>query len=125
MSALHDVVSLVARILMSVIFLSAGFEKITAYGASASYMEAHGIPGTLLPLAIATELGGGLAVLLGIFARWAGLCLAGFCIVTAALFHADPGDQNQMINLMKNLAMAGGFLLLFANGPGRYSVLDK
>jgi putative oxidoreductase len=109
---------------MSVIFLSAGFEKITGYEASAAYMQGHGLPGALLPLAIATELGGGLAVLLGIFSRWAGLLLAGFCLVTAAVFHADFGDQTQSINFMKNLAMAGGFLLLYANGPGRYVVRD-
>jgi putative oxidoreductase len=124
MSATHSLVSLVARILMSVIFLSAGFEKITGYEASAAYMQGHGLPGALLPLAIATELGGGLAVLLGIFSRWAGLLLAGFCLVTAVIFHADFGDQTQSINFMKNLAMAGGFLLLYANGPGKYVVRD-
>lgn len=125
MSSLHDLTSLVARILLSAIFLTFGYEKVADYAASAGYMEGHGLPGALLPLAIATELGGGLAVLLGIFARWAGLLLAGFCIVTAVFFHADFGDQMQKINFMKNLAMAGGLLLLFANGPGRYSVLDK
>jgi putative oxidoreductase len=124
MSETHSLVSLVARILMSIIFIAAGLEKITAYEASAAYMQGHGLPGALLPLAIATELGGGLAVLLGIFSRWAGLLLAGFCLVTAALFHFDLADQTQKIMLMKNLAMAGGLLLLYANGPGRYAIRD-
>jgi putative oxidoreductase len=124
MSETHSLVSLVARILMSIIFISAGLEKITGYEASAAYMQGHGLPGALLPLAIATELGGGLAVLLGIFSRWAGLLLAGFCLVTAALFHFDLADQIQTIMLMKNLAMAGGLLLLYVNGPGRYAIRD-
>ncbi len=127
MASTHDLVSLIARLLIAPIFIMAGFEKITGYAASAGYMEAYGLPGILLPAAIAVELGGGLAVLLGIFSRWAALALAGFCIVAAAIFHtawSGDGGQMQQIMFMKNLAMAGGLLLLFANGPGRYAVRD-
>ncbi len=127
MSSTHDLVSLIARLLIAPIFILAGIEKITGYAGSAGYMESYGLPGILLPAAIAVELGGGLAVLLGIFSRLAALALAGFCIVAAAIFHtAWSGDVGQMqqIMFMKNLAMAGGLLLLFANGPGRYAVKD-
>ncbi|HYD16001.1 MAG TPA: DoxX family protein [Hyphomicrobium sp.] len=127
MTSMHDLTSLVARLLIAPIFIIAGFEKITGYAGSAGYMEAYGLPGMLLPLAILVELGGGLAVLLGIFSRWAALALAGFCIVAAVIFHtawSGDGGQMQQIMFMKNLAMAGGLLLLFANGPGRYAVKD-
>lgn len=121
----HDFASLVARLLIASLFIVFGYEKITGYAGSADYMEAYGLPGFLLPLAIAAELGGGLAILLGIFSRWAALALAGFCIVTALIFHtawSGDGGQGQFINFMKNLALAGGLLLLAANGPGRYAI---
>jgi putative oxidoreductase len=127
MTSMHDLTSLVARLLISPIFILAGIEKITGYAGSVGYLEAYGLPSILLPAAIAVELGGGLAVLLGIFSRWAALALAGFCIVSAAIFHtawSGDGGQMQQIMFMKNLAMAGGLLLLFANGPGRYAVKD-
>ncbi len=123
----HDLASLVARLLIAPLFIVFGFEKITGYASSAGYMEAYGLPGFLLPLAILAELGGGLAVLLGVYSRWAALALAGFCIITALVFHtawSGDGGQGQFINFMKNFALAGGLLLLAANGPGKYAVKD-
>jgi putative oxidoreductase len=127
MTGTHDLASLAARILIASLFIVFGIEKITGYAGSVGYMEAYGLPGVLLPFAIAAELGGGLAILLGVFSRWAALALAGFCIVTALVFHtawSGDGGQGQFINFMKNLALAGGLLLLFANGPGRYVIKD-
>lgn len=123
----HDLTSLVGRALLAALFIVFGFEKITGYAGSAQYMEAYGLPGALLPLAIVAELGGGLAILFGVFSRWAALALAGFCVVTALVFHtawSGDGGQAQFINFMKNLALVGGLLLLAANGPGRYVVKD-
>jgi putative oxidoreductase len=71
---------------------------------------------------IALELGGGLAILAGGFTRWIALALAAFSLVSAALFHADFGDAGQAINFWKNVAMAGGFLMLAAHGAGAYSL---
>jgi putative oxidoreductase len=119
---MHALVGLVARILLSAIFVTAGINKVSGYSGTQAYMEAHGLPGTLLPLVIALEVVGGLAVLLGVFSRYAGLALAAFCLAAAAVFHSDFADQNQMTNFMKNVCMAGGFLLLFANGSGRYAI---
>lgn len=127
MSLNHDLASLAARLLIASLFILFGLEKITGYAGSVAYMEAYGLPGTLLPLAILVELGGGIAILLGLFSRWAALALAGFCIVTALVFHtgwSGDGGQGQLINFMKNLALAGGLLLLAANGPGKYAVTD-
>ena len=119
---MHSLVSLVARILLSAIFVTAGINKVSGYTGTQAYMEAHGLPGALLPAVIALEVIGGIAVLLGIFSRYAGVALAAFCLAAAAVFHRDFADQMQVTNFMKNVCMAGGFLLLFANGPGRYAV---
>jgi putative oxidoreductase len=116
------VLNIAARILMSQIFILSGFQKLTGYASTQQYMASHGIPGALLPLVILTELGGGLALLFGFKARWAALALAGFSVLTALLVHLKPGDQMQMINFMKNLAMAGGLLVLVRCGAGAPSI---
>lgn len=113
---------LAGRALLSVIFIMAGISKIGAYAGTQGYMESMGVPGALLPLVIALEIGGGLAVLLGWQTRLAAFLLAGFCLVSAAIFHANFGDQMQSIMFMKNLAIAGGLLTLFASGAGAWSL---
>ena len=113
--------SLLGRIGLSLIFLISGWGKIAGYAATQGYMESQGVPGALLPLVIALELGGGLAILTGFFTRWFALALAGFTLVAAFLFHANLADQMQAIMFWKNFAIAGGFLLLAANGPGALS----
>jgi len=113
---------LLGRVLMSAIFLMAGASKIGAYTATQGYMESVGVPGALLPLVITLELGGGLAVLLGWQTRFSAFLLAGFCIVSGVIFHANFSDQMQSILFMKNLAMAGGFLFLVAGGAGPWSL---
>ena len=106
------------RVLMSIMFIVEGFEKIPGYAGTQEYMEAHNVPGLLLPLVIAIELGGGLCVFLGLFTRWAAILLAGFCLLAALLFHADFADRMQMIHFMKDITIAGGFPLLAGAGPG-------
>jgi putative oxidoreductase len=110
------------RVLMSVIFITAGISKIGAYTGTQAYMESMGVPGNLLPLVIALEVGAGIAVLVGWQTRISAFLLAGFSVLGAFIFHADFGDQMQSILFMKNLAMAGGLLLLVANGAGDWSV---
>ena len=110
------------RVLLSAIFLHEAYAKLTAYAPSQSYMKAFGVPGELLPLAIAVELGCGLLVLLGYGTRIAALLLAGFCVAAAILFHANLGDRNQLLHFEKDLAIAGGLLLLFAHGGGAWAL---
>lgn len=124
MQNIQNLVALVARLLLALIFVIEGWLKITNYSATVGYMESYNVPGGLLPLVILTELGGGLLVAAGLLARVAALGLAGFCLATALFFHLDLADTGQVIHLLKNLAMAGGFLMLVAFGPGAWS-LDR
>ncbi len=115
----NAVMSLVARVLMAYIFIIAGWGKVTAYQATAAYMESMGVPAALLPMTILVELGGGLALLFGFQARFAALGLAVFSLITAFLFHGSAEDG---INFMKNLAMTGGLFFLMLHGAGRFSL---
>jgi putative oxidoreductase len=119
---LRNVADLSGHILIAALFLISGAGKLGAYAGTQGYMAAHGVPGALLPLVIALELGGGALVVAGLWTRAAALALAGFSILTALMFHANFADQMQQIMLLKNFAIAGGFLLLAANGAGAWSV---
>lgn len=109
------------RVLIAAIFILSGWSKIAGYAGTQAYMQSMGVPGTLLPFVIALELGGGIAIVLGLLTRLAALGLAVFSIAAALIFHG-AADQVQQIMFMKNLAMAGGFLFLVAGGAGRISV---
>lgn len=124
MTGSHALVSLIGRVLLSIIFILAGAQKLMGYAGTAEYMQSAGVPGALLPLVIFAELGGGLAILFGVLSRWAALGLAIFCVLAAVLFHSNFADQMQMVLFLKNIAIAGGLLLLYANGPGAYAVRD-
>ncbi len=110
------------RVLLSLMFIVAGFGKITGYTATAGYMESQGVPGLLLPLVILLELGGGLLILVGFQTQIVAFLLAVFCVLTAFIFHAGP---EEFTGLLKNLALAGGFLMLLARGPGHWSLDEK
>ncbi|MDH5622098.1 MAG: DoxX family protein [Gammaproteobacteria bacterium] len=111
-----------ARVAMAAIFLLSGLSKIGAFEATQAYMEAFGLPGALLSPTIALEVLAGLAIVLGFGTRQAALLLAGFSIVAALIFHRDFGDQIQQIMFLKNVAMAGGLLLLARNGSPSFSL---
>lgn len=114
--------SLFGRIGLSLIFIISGWGKIAGFDATQGYMEAMGVPGALLPLVILLELGGGLAILAGAFTRPVAIAIAGFSLLAAALFHADFADATQFVPFWKNIALAGGFLMLAAHGPGAWSL---
>jgi len=88
-------------------------------------MEAMGVPGSILPLVIAFEVLGGIAVIIGLKARLVSLLLAGFSLLSAVLFHADFSEQTQMTLFMKNITIADGFLMIVANGAGAYSLDNR
>ncbi|HEX6703803.1 MAG TPA: DoxX family protein [Albitalea sp.] len=113
---------LLGRVLLSLMFLMSGLGKISGYAATAGYMASLGVPGALLPLVIVTEVAGAIAIIAGWNTRIAALLLAGFTLLAGLIFHNNFGDQIQMIMFLKNLSIAGAFLMLAANGPGRYSL---
>lgn len=119
---MNAILSLLGRLGLSLIFIISGWGKIAGYAATQQYMEAMGVPGALLPLVIALELGGGLAILAGVFTRPIAVALAVFSIASAAIFHANFADPMQAISFWKNVSMAGGFLMLAAHGSGKLSL---
>lgn len=129
LSSLAPVAQPVSRALMALIFIMAGFSKIGAYAGTAQFMEAMGVPGALLPLVILLEAGGGIMLLIGWQARLVAFLLAGFSVIAAVLFHLIPSfaldgmaAQNEIITVMRNLAIAGGLGFVVAHGPGALSV---
>jgi putative oxidoreductase len=131
MSAINNTAAFVGRVLLSLIFLMSGVHKLTAWPETAAQMEAEGLPAVqvLLPIAVAAEIVGGLALLLGCFARLGALGLILFLIPTTLVFHdfwTYSGDeqQQQMIHFMKNLAILGGLFVVLGFGPGCCS-LDR
>src|SRR5258706_12873242 len=115
---LGNVAELGGRVLLASLFLLSGLSKFGAYAGTAGYMSALGVPGALLPVVIATEVLGGLAIIVGWQTRITAFLLAGFTLLAALLFHRNFADQIQMIMFVKNVAITGGFLLLAANCAG-------
>ena len=129
MTDTNSYLALLGRVLLAFMFIFAGFGKVGDIQGTMAYTAAGGLPGFFAFGAIALEILGGLAVLVGWQTRWAALALAAFAVVTAVLYHYVPAlglegfeRMGQIINFQKNLAIAGGFLLLAAEGPGRISV---
>jgi putative oxidoreductase len=126
LSSLIEIVSApVGRVFIALIFVMSGLNKMGNYANTAGWMDAMGVPGGLLPVVIVLEVLGGLAIIIGWQTRIASFLLAGFCLLSALLFHNNLGDQNEMIQFMKNVAMAGGFLFLTAHGAGKFSLDNR
>jgi putative oxidoreductase len=121
-ATLANATELAGRVLLASLFLLSGLSKLGAYSATAAYMASAGVPGALLPVVIATEGLGALAVILGWKTRVAATLLAGFSLLAAFTFHNNFADQIQMIMFLKNVSITGGFLLLIANGAGPISI---
>lgn len=124
-STLRNLADAGGRTLLASLFVISGLGKLSAYAATAGYMDAMGVPTALLPAVIALEVLGGLAIIAGYRTRIVAAVLAVFSLASAVLFHANLGDQIQQIMFLKNIAIAGGFLLLAARGAGGWSVDNR
>jgi putative oxidoreductase len=113
---------LLGRLLLATIFVHEGWDIIGSYSGTMAYMQKSGVPGALLPAVLALELGGGVLIAAGAITRFVSLAFTVFCLLTAVLFHWHFADRNQLLHFEKDLAIAGGFLLLAVSGPGHWSV---
>jgi len=124
MTAVNDGTALLGRVLLAVIFVLGGFQKLFDFAGTIGYMKAEGLtlPTLAAIIAILVECVGGILVIAGYQTRLVGIVLAAWCIATALVGHRDFANLDQMIHFLKNVAMAGGFLQLFAFGAGNWSI---
>lgn len=124
---MDKVLTLGARLLMAQIFIISGFQKLIGYSGTIGYFSKINLPAPelLTPLVILVELGGGLALLFGFKVRWVAATLAVFTVVAALIAHTDFAAPGQLNNFLKNIAIAGGFLLFIKYGAGQPSIDSK
>ena len=125
MNQLQAFSALLGRLFLAMIFIQSGLSKMSDYAATQSYMDAMGVSSALPPLVIALEVVGGIAIVIGFKARLVALAMAGFSLLSALLFHTNFSDETQTIMLMKNIAIAGGFLMIVAHGAGAYALDNR
>ena len=119
-----NILDLIGRIFISLVFLLSGFNKIGNYEGTIGWMESFGMPGIFLIPTIILEVGAPILIIIGYKVKISAALLSLFCIATAVIFHNDFSNQMQFISFMKNIALAGGFLFLVINGAKEFS-LDK
>jgi len=115
----------VGRLLISLMFLMSGLNKIGNYSNTSGWMESMGVSSSFLPLVITLEILAAVAIIIGWKTKIAAFLLAGFCIISGIIFHSDFSNQLEIIMFMKNIAIAGGFLFLVVNGPGKFSIDNR
>ena len=120
-----NIIDLLARILISALFLINGIFKITNYDGTLDWMEGYGMPGVLLIPAIILEILGPILIIIGYQTKITAAFLSLFCVATAVIFHNDFSNQMQLTSFLKNIALAGGFLFLVINGSKKFSLDDK
>ena len=120
-----NIVDLLGRILISALFFLNGIFKINNYEGTIGWMEGFGMPGILLIPTIILEILGPVLIIIGYKTKLAAGLLSLFCIATAFIFHNDFADQMQFTSFLKNIALAGGFLILFVNGAKGFSLDNK
>ena len=120
-----NILDLVGRVFISLIFLLSGINKIGNYEGSISWMESFVMPGIFLIPAIILEIVAPILIIIGYKVKIAAALLSVFCIATALIFHTDFSNQMQFVSFMKNIALAGGFLFLVINDTKGFSLERK
>jgi putative oxidoreductase len=125
----RDGALLLGRILLGGIFVLSGYGKLMGLSAFAASLERNGVPfaSVMAPIGAAVEFFGGVAIVLGIETRYAAALMVAFVIVATLISHRfweyqDAARQTQQTHFLKNMAIIGGFVLLFAQGGGRFAV---
>ena len=113
------------RLLVAQDFLILGYRKVVYYNETVGWMENMEISGSLLPFVIFVEIFGSLGLILGWKTRVCAILLCGYCFLTAVLFHVNFSDPMQQISFMKNIALSGGLLYVFAHGAGSFSLDNR
>ena len=116
---------LISRIFISALFLFSGYNKIFSFSGTTNWMEGFGVPGFLLWPAIGLEIILPILIIIGYQTQISAVILALFCILTAFIFHLDFSNQMQTIALLKNIGLAGGFILIALNGTKDWAVEKK
>ena len=119
------IVEILGRILLSAIFLINGIGKIFNYEGTIQYMENFDVPAYLIIPAIIVEILFPILLIIGYYTKFSALVLSLFTLVLAVIFHTDFSNQMQLMSFLKNIAIAGGFLIIFVYGPGKYSIDHK
>jgi putative oxidoreductase len=112
--ALNQILMIAGRALLALLFVLAGIAKILGPAPFLAHMSEHRVPGPLLWGVIALELGCGLALLVGWRLPYTAGALAGFCVLTAAVFHNNLGNKTERTLFLKDLAIAGGLAVVAA-----------
>ena len=120
-----NILDLVGRVFISLVFLLSGINKIGNYEGSIGWMESFGMPGIFLIPAIILEIVAPILIIIGFKVKIAAALLSVFCIATALIFHTDFSNQMQFVSFMKNIALAGGFLFLVINDTKDFSLEGK
>tara|TARA_Y100000590_G_C15093501_1_gene778454 strand:- start:119 stop:493 length:375 start_codon:yes stop_codon:yes gene_type:complete len=120
-----NVIDLLGRIFISLIFLISGINKIQNYYETIDWMEGFGVHGIFIIPAIILEIAAPILIIMGYYVKISSTLLALFCIATAIIFSSNFTDQMQIISFLKNIALAGGCLILAVNGPKKYSLENK
>ena len=132
MTNLTTLAAPLGRVLLAIMFILSGLQKLGDPAGTMGYMASVGLPGLLLWPTILLELGGGILLVVGYQTRWVALAFAGFSLLAGLLFHLIPAGsaegmmaQMQMIMFLKNVSIAGGMLFVFAQGAGAWSLDNR
>ena len=117
-----NIVEFIGRLLLSALFLIEGFGKVSMQEDVIMYMEDYGVPGILFVPATVLEILFPLLLIVGYKTKWAASVMALFTFTVAIIFHTDFSEGMQMIFFLKDLAIAGGFMIVLVYGPGKISL---
>ena len=117
-----NIVEFFGRLLLSALFLIEGIGKISIQEDVVMYMESYGVPGILFLPAIILEILFPMLLIVGYRTKWVASVMTLFTLTVAIIFHTDFSESMQMMLFLKDLAIAGGFMIIIAYGPGKISL---